>query len=66
MSLNEQITFLQGQLSKPDVSVIEQFEIVEHFYKYSELELNENNMDYFIRDTQKLTDKQRRKNDGKR
>ena len=66
MGLNEQIAFLQGQLSKPDVSVIEQFQIVEHFYKYSEMELNENNMDSFIRDTEKLTYKHRKINDAKR
>jgi hypothetical protein len=66
MKLDEQITFLQEQLKNPEVPVIEQFEIVEHFYKFCDLDASDTNWDLWVRITQKLTDKQRRNNDGKR
>ena len=66
MKLDKQITFLQEQVKNPDVSAIERFEIIEHLFKYCDLDVNDTNWDLWVRSTQILTDKQRKNNGEKR
>ncbi len=66
MTIREQISFLQKQLESPDTSMKDKVDIIEYFQMYNDAIFNNYNWDSFVRDTRKLTDKQRRNNDGKR
>ena len=66
MTIREQIQFLQQQLENPDTTMSDKIDIMEYFQMYNDAIFTNYNWDSFVRDTQKLTDKQRRTNDGKR
>ena len=60
MTIREQISFLKQQLENPDMPMSDKVDIIEYFQKYNDAIFNNYNWDSFVRDTQKLTDKQRR------
>ena len=60
MTIREQITFLKQQLENPDMPMSDKVDIIEYFQKYNDAIFNNYNWDSFVRDTQILTDKQRR------
>ena len=62
MTIREQITFLKQQLENPDMPMSDKVDIIEYFQKYNDAIFNNYNWDSFVRDTQKLTDKQRKNN----
>ncbi len=60
MTIREQISFLKQQLENPDIPMRDKVDIIEYFQMYNDAIFNNYNWDSFVRDTQKLTDKQRR------
>ena len=65
MTIREQISFLKQQLENPDIPMGDKVDIIEYFQMYNDAIFNNYNWDSFVRDTRKLTDKQRRNNDGR-
>ena len=62
MTIKQQISFLKQQLENPDMPMSDKVDIIEYFQKYNDAIFNNYNWDSFVRDTQKLTDKQRKNN----
>jgi len=62
MAIREQISFLKQQLGNPDIPMRDKVDIIEYFQIYNDAIFNNYNWDSFVRDTQKLTDKQRKNN----
>jgi len=62
MTIREQISFLKHQLENPDIPMRDKVDIIEYFQIYNDAIFNNYNWDSFVRDTQKLTDKQRKNN----
>ena len=60
MTIREQISFLKQQLENPDIPMRDKVDIIEFFQIYNDAIFNNYNWDSFVRDTQILTDKQRR------
>ena len=60
MTIKQQISFLKQQLENPDIPMRDKVDIIEYFQIYNDAIFNNYNWDSFVRDTQKLTDKQRR------
>ena len=60
MTIEQQISFLKQQLENPDIPMRDKVDIIEYFQIYNDAIFNNYNWDSFVRDTQKLTDKQRR------
>ena len=62
MTIKQQISFLKHQLENPDIPMGDKVDIIEFFQIYNDAIFNNYNWDSFVRDTQKLTDKQRKNN----
>ena len=62
MTIKQQISFLKQQLENPDIPMRDKVDIIEYFQIYNDAIFNNYNWDSFVRDTQKLTDKQRKNN----
>jgi len=62
MTIREQISFLKQQLGNPDIPMRDKVDIIEYFQIYNDAIFNNYNWDSFVRDTHKLTDKQRKNN----
>jgi len=64
MTIKQQISFLKQQLENPDIPMRDKVDIIEYFQKYNDAIFNNYNWDSFVRDTRKLTDKQRKQQLG--
>ena len=58
MTIKQQISFLKHRLENPDIPMRDKVDIIEYFQIYNDAIFNNYNWDSFVRDTQKLTDKQ--------